>query len=49
MSKLIWNLMVHGLSLVKKTLNCRRAGFEPQCTSSFRKRVEAHQVLGEAV
>ena len=37
------------LSLVKKTLHCRRAGFEPQRTSSFRKRVRAHQVLGEAV
>lgn len=36
-------------SLVKKTLHCRRAGFEPQRTSSFRKRVRAHQVLGEAV
>ena len=32
------------------TLHCRRrAGFEPQRTSSFRKRVKAHQVLGEAV
>ena len=37
------------LSLVKKTLHCRRAGFEPQRTSSFRKRVKAHQILGEAV
>ena len=37
------------LSLVKVTLNCRRAGFEPQRTSSFRKRAKAHQVLGEAV
>ena len=37
------------LSLVKKTLHCGRAGFEPQRTSSFRKRVKAHQVLGEAV
>ena len=37
------------LSLVKKTLHCRRAGFEPQRTSSFRKRVRAQQVLGEAV
>ena len=36
------------LSLVKKTLHCRRAGFEPQRTSSFRKRVKANQVLGEA-
>ena len=36
-------------SLVKKTLHCRRAGFEPQRTSPFRKRVKAHQVLGEAV
>ena len=35
--------------MVKKTLHCRRAGFEPQRTSSFRKRVRAHQVLGEAV
>ena len=34
---------------MKKTLHCRRAGFEPQRTSSFRKRVKAHQVLGEAV
>ena len=37
------------LPLVKKTLQCRRAGFEPQRTSPFRKRVKAHQVLGEAV
>ena len=36
------------LSLVKKTLHCRRAGFEPQRKSPFRKRVQAHQVLGEA-
>jgi len=35
------------LFLVKKTLHCRRAGFEPLRTSSFRKRVKAHQVLGE--
>jgi len=35
--------------LVKCTLHCRRAGFEPQRKSSFRKRVKAHQVLGEAV
>ena len=31
------------------TFHGRRAGFEPQRTSSFRKRVRAHQVLGEAV
>ena len=36
------------LSLAKKTLHCRRAGFEPQRASSFRRRVKAHQVLGEA-
>ena len=37
------------LSLVKGTLHNRRAGFEPQRASSFRKTVRAHQVLGEAV
>jgi len=26
--------------LVKKTLRCRRAGFEPQRTSPFRKRLK---------
>ena len=34
---------------MKKTLHCRRAGFEPQRKSSFSKRVKAHQELGEAV
>jgi len=33
--------------LVKKTLRCRRTGFEPQRTSPFRKRVKAHKELGE--
>ena len=33
--------------MVKKTPHCRGAGFEPQRTSSFRKRVKAHQVLGK--
>ena len=37
------------LSLAKKTLHCRRAGFEPQHTSPYMKRVNAHQVIGEAV
>ena len=37
------------LSLVKKTLRCRRAGFEPQGISPFRKRVKAQKVLREAV
>jgi hypothetical protein len=36
-------------SLVKKALyRHRRAGFEPQLTSPFMKRVKASQVLGEA-
>ena len=39
----------HIPSLVKKTLHCCRAGFEPQRISPFRKRVKAHQVLGGAV
>ena len=36
------------LSLVKKTQHRRRAGFEPQRALPFRKRVKAHQLLGEA-
>jgi hypothetical protein len=36
-------------SLVTKTLHRHRAGFEPQRASSFMKRVEASQILGEAV
>ena len=49
MGWLIWIFMVHPLSLVKKTLHCRRVDFEPQRASSFMKRMKAHQVLGEAV
>ena len=48
MGWLIWNFMVHPL-LGEEDSACRRAGFEPQRTSSFRKRVRAQQVLGEAV
>jgi len=35
-------------SLVKGTLHCRRAGFEPQRKSPLRKRVKAHHAFREA-
>jgi hypothetical protein len=45
---LFWNLMVHHfLGEGGPVLSPR--GFEPQRTSSFRKMVKAHKVLGEAV
>jgi hypothetical protein len=36
------------LYLVKKTIHCHRAGFEPQRESPFRKKMKAPQILGKA-